>query len=313
MTSPDAADLLPASPATDLARSHIQPSRDIGRLIEIMAALRTPGSGCPWDLEQTFATIAPYTIEEACEVADAIARDDHVDLKEELGDLLLQVVYHARLAEEAGHFAFPDVVEAITRKLIRRHPHVFGDARHLSPEAVKHVWDAIKAQEKEQRARERALAGLREERSSLLDGVPSTLPALMRAGKLSRAAARVGFDWPDVAQVLDKVDEELREVRDALASGDKAATSDEIGDLLFAVANLARHAGIDPEAALAGTNAKFERRFRHVETALAADGLSPQAAGLERMEALWRQAKDLEIQKDLEIPKGSEIEKPGSG
>lgn len=286
MTPPDA-------PMPDRS-STVTPSRDIARLIEIMAALRMPVTGCPWDLEQTFATIAPYTIEEACEVADAIARGDHVDLKEELGDLLLQVVYHARMAEEAGHFAFPDVVEAITAKLIRRHPHVFGGARDLSPDEVKRVWDAIKAQEKAQRARDRAAAGLADETPSLLDGVPSTLPALMRAGKLSRAAARVGFDWPDVEQVLDKVEEELSEVRAALASGDKAAASDEIGDLLFAVANLARHAGIDPEAALAGTNAKFERRFRHVERALAAQGTTPQQAGLDRMEDLWREAKTLE-------------------
>jgi ATP diphosphatase len=299
MTQTDMTGAVAPSPATDFARASMQPSRDIVRLIEIMAALRTPVTGCPWDLEQTFATIAPYTIEEACEVADAIARGDHVDLKEELGDLLLQVVYHARMAEEAGHFAFPDVVEAISAKLIRRHPHVFGDARDLSSDEVKRVWDAIKAQEKAQRARDRAAAGfgaagLGDETPSLLDGVPSTLPALMRAGKLSRAAARVGFDWPDVEQVLDKVEEELSEVRAALASGDKAAASDEIGDLLFAVANLARHAGIDPEAALAGTNAKFERRFRHVERALAAQGSSPQQAGLDRMEDLWREAKALE-------------------
>lgn len=272
----------------------MQPSRDISRLIEIMAALRTPGTGCPWDLEQDFASIAPFTIEEAYEVADAIARDDRVDLREELGDLLLQVVYHAQMAQEEGAFAFPDVVEAITAKLIRRHPHVFGEARHLAPDAVKALWAEIKAQEKAERRAAREAAGLAEPPPSALDGVPLPLPALTRAEKLSRKAARVGFDWPDAASVVAKIREELDETTEALASGDRVALSGEIGDLLFAVANLARHAGIDPEAALAGTNVKFERRFRHVETRLAQAGRTPDGASLEEMEALWVEAKQIE-------------------
>lgn len=272
----------------------MQPSRDISRLIEIMAALRTPGTGCPWDLEQDFASIAPFTIEEAYEVADAIVREDRIDLREELGDLLLQVVYHAQMAQEEGSFAFADVVEAITTKLVRRHPHVFGDARQLAPEAVKALWAEIKAQEKAERRTAREAAGLPEPEPSALDGVPLPLPALTRAEKLSRKAARVGFDWPDAASVVAKIREELDETTEALESGDRAALSGEIGDLLFAVANLARHAGIDPEAALAGTNAKFERRFRHVETQLALAGRTPDQASLDEMEALWVEAKTIE-------------------
>ena len=270
----------------------MQPSRDIARLIEIMAALRTPGTGCPWDLEQTFATIAPYTLEEAYEVADAIARADLPDLKEELGDLLLQVVFHARLAEEEGAFAFPDVVEAITTKLVRRHPHVFGDARDLSPEAVKGMWAEIKAQEKA----ERAAAGLAPEEGGkgTLSGVALPLPALTRALKLQEKASRVGFDWNDARQVLAKIREETEEVSQALDAGGTEAIRDEIGDLLFAVVNLARHADVDPETALRGTNEKFTRRFGHVEMQLAADGRRPNDASLDEMEALWQDAKRLE-------------------
>ncbi|MBB6309691.1 nucleoside triphosphate pyrophosphohydrolase [Xanthobacter tagetidis] len=271
------------------------PSRDIARLIEIMAALRTPGSGCPWDLEQTYATIAPYTVEEAYEVADAIARGDLGDLKEELGDLLLQVVFHARMAEEEGAFAFPDVVEAITAKLVRRHPHVFGDARDLSPEAVKGLWAQIKAEEKREKAARRAAAGLPpEETQGVLDGVPLPLPALTRALKLQEKAGRVGFDWNDARQVLAKIREETDEVSEALDAGGLDAVRDEVGDLLFAVVNLARHAGIDPEAALAGTNDKFTRRFRFLEQALEAQGRTPGAASLDEMEALWQAAKRTE-------------------
>lgn len=269
-------------------------SRDIIRLIEIMAALRTPVSGCLWDLKQTFQSISPFTIEEAYEVADAIERGDLVDLREELGDLLLQVVYHAQMAQEAGAFDFGDVVETITAKLIRRHPHVFGDARHLAPEDVKRVWDAIKQQEKAERREARAAAGLPEPTPSVLDGVPSTMPALTRADKLTRKAAKVGFDWTSTDDVIAKIEEELREVREALSGRDSAAIKDEIGDLLFAVANLARHVGIDPEQALAGTNAKFERRFRHVEGALALQGLTPADASLEQMEQHWLDAKQAE-------------------
>lgn len=268
------------------------PSSDIARLIAIMAALRTPGTGCPWDLEQTFATIAPYTIEEAYEVADAIARGDLIDLRDELGDLLLQVVYHARLAEEQGAFAFPDVVRAITTKLIRRHPHVFGEARSLAPDAVKALWGEIKAAEKAERRAARLAAGLPDEGpTSALDGVPPALPALTRAEKISRKAAAVGFDWPDTQEVLAKVREETQEVETALAEGDRTAIADEIGDLLFAVANLARHAGIDPEAALAAATRKFSRRFAGVEVRLAAEGRGPRDATLAEMEAHWQAAK----------------------
>ncbi|MDI4657826.1 nucleoside triphosphate pyrophosphohydrolase [Xanthobacter autotrophicus] len=268
-------------------------SRDIARLIEIMAALRTPGTGCPWDLEQSFATIAPYTLEEAYEVADAIARADMGDLRDELGDLLLQVVFHARMAEEDGAFDFGGVVEAITAKLIRRHPHVFGTARDLSPAEVKGLWGEIKAQEKRERAQARAAAGLPEEEAhqGALSGVPLPLPALTRALKLQEKASRVGFDWNDARQVLAKIREETQEVAEALEEGGIAAIRDEMGDLLFAVVNLARHAGVDPEAALRGTNDKFTRRFGHVEGRLAADGRQPEQASLDEMEALWQEAK----------------------
>jgi ATP diphosphatase len=270
----------------------MRPSSDIERLLAIMAALRTPGTGCPWDLEQNFATIAPYTIEEAYEVADAIARGDLLDLKDELGDLLLQVVFHARMAQEAGAFDFGDVVESITSKLVRRHPHVFGDARDLSPDAMKALWGEIKQGEKAERRRERGAA--EEPAGGLLDGVRAGLPALARADQLTRMAATVGFDWADAAQVIGKIEEELREVREALESGSRGEIEDEIGDLLFAVANLARHAGVDPESALRGANAKFERRFRAVEQALAAGGRTPAEASLDDMEDLWVKAKTAE-------------------
>ena len=275
----------------------LQPSRDIARLIEIMAALRTPDTGCPWDLEQDFSTIVPYTIEEAYEVADAVARNDMGDLAEELGDLLLQVVFHARMAEEAGSFAFPDVVEAITTKLIRRHPHVFGTARDLSPEAVKRLWGEIKAQEKAERAERRAAEGLAPDTTGrTLDGIPLPLPALTRALKLQEKAGKVGFDWQDARQVLAKIREETEEVSAALETGGTAAIKDEIGDMLFAVVNLARHAGVDPEAALRGTNDKFTRRFTHIEDRLAETGRSPSGASLDEMEALWGEAKQRERQ-----------------
>lgn len=274
----------------------MQPSSDIARLIEIMAALRTPGTGCPWDLEQDFASVAPYTIEEAYEVADAIARGDLLDLKDELGDLLLQVVFHARMAEEDGAFAFPDVVEAITAKLIRRHPHVFGEARDLTPAEVKTLWHRIKLDEKAAKAAARADAGLppKQEDRSVLSGVPSTLPALTRAWKLQTRASSVGFDWNDAKLVLDKIKEEIAEVEEALAGGDKAAMREEVGDLLFAVANLARHLDADPEGALSAANAKFERRFKGIEAALEAEGRTAKDAGLDEMEALWQAVKQAE-------------------
>jgi ATP diphosphatase len=278
---------------SDNASSPPAPSRDIAALIAIMAALRTPGTGCPWDLVQDYGSIAPYTIEEAYEVADAIARGDFSDLRDELGDLLLQVVFHARMAEEEGRFAFPDVVEAITRKLIRRHPHVFGNARDLGPAEVKALWGQIKAQEKEERRAEREAAGLPPEPGAggALAGVPTGLPALTRAMKLQEKASRVGFDWNDARLVLDKIREEIAEVDAALAEGDKAAVADEMGDLLFALANLARHLDVDPEAALRGTNEKFTRRFAYIEQALAARGSTPASATLDAMEALWVEAK----------------------
>src|SRR5580692_1038169 len=264
------------------------PSRDIGRLIEIMAALRTPKTGCPWDLEQDFASIAPYTIEEAYEVADAIARNNLNDLEDELGDLLLQVVFHARMAQEQGAFDFGDVVEAITTKLIRRHPHVFGEGQADNPQAVKGLWEDIKAKEK----REKAASGRPTEEGALA-GVPVALPALTRALKLQAKASRVGFDWNDPRAVLRKIREEADEIEAELDRGeaDTAATAAEVGDLLFAAVNLARHLRADPEAVLRQTNRKFERRFAAIERALAAQGKTPLEATLAEMEALWNEAK----------------------
>jgi ATP diphosphatase len=264
------------------------PSRDIARLIDIMAALRTPGSGCPWDLEQNFATIAPYTIEEAYEVADAIVRGDLDDLRDELGDLLLQVVFHARMAQEQGAFDFGDVVQALTEKLVRRHPHVFGDARGLTPKAVEGLWERIKAQERAQKSPGR---GRREGAAGALAGVPVGLPALTRALKLQAKAGKVGFDWNDPLAVLAKIREEADEIEAELAAGRRAAAAAELGDLLFAMVNLARHLDVDPEATLRATNRKFEQRFAAIERALAARGKTPQAATLEEMEALWNAAK----------------------
>jgi nucleoside triphosphate diphosphatase len=258
------------------------PSRDIGRLLAIMAALRTPKTGCPWDLEQNFATIAPYTLEEAYEVADAIARDDLADLEEELGDLLLQVVFHARMAEELGAFDFGDVVEAITAKLIRRHPHVFGDEGSQTPQAVEGLWERIKAEEKAARGGA--------EKSGALAGVPVGLPALTRALKLQNKASKVGFDWNDPRAVLHKIREEADEIEAAL-DGDASEAAAEVGDLLFAAVNLARHLRTDPEAVLRGTNRKFERRFAAIEQALAASGKAPKDATLAEMDALWDEAK----------------------
>ena len=274
----------------------MNPSSNIGRLLQIMAALRTPVTGCPWDLEQDFASIAPFTLEEAYEVVDAIERGDLADLKDELGDLLLQVVFHARMAEEQGAFAFPDVVEAITRKLLRRHPHVFGDTRNLSPEEVKNLWDEIKREEKAQRRAARDAMGLSAEAGDggFLAGIPTALPALTRAQKLTAKAAKVGFDWPDAVQVIEKIHEELEEVKEASSSGERDRIEDEIGDLLFSVTNLARHFGIDPERALRRTNAKFERRFTSVERALRNQGRSLDEASLDEMEKLWVHAKQAE-------------------
>jgi ATP diphosphatase len=268
------------------------PSRDISRLIEIMAALRTPVTGCPWDLEQTFATIAPYTIEEAYEVADAIDRGDLADLREELGDLLLQVVYHARIAEERQAFAFGDVVEAITAKMIRRHPHVFPDKDGKIAQPVKGTWDRIKAEEKAERAARRP--GEDVSPRSLLSGIKAGQPALVRAMELQKKAATVGFDWNDPRAVLQKIREEADEIEAALDKGDAGELADETGDLLFALVNLARHAKVDPETALRGTNAKFERRFAYIERALAAKGRTLDEASLDEMDELWNEAKQQE-------------------
>ena len=261
--------------------------KTLSDLLVVMAGLRTPGTGCPWDLEQTFATIAPYTIEEAYEVADAIAHDDIAGLKDELGDLLLQVVYHARMAQEQDAFAFDDVVDAITRKMIRRHPHVFGTAEERAAGAAPRFWDRIKAQEKGDEA----------STGSLLDEVPTALPALTRAIKLQSKAAQVGFDWPSLSPVLAKLKEELAELEDAIAKSaagsetSARAIDEEFGDLLFVVANLARHLKLDPEASLRAANQKFVRRFRYIEVRLAADGRTPSDSDLAEMDALWNDAK----------------------
>ncbi|NGN39969.1 nucleoside triphosphate pyrophosphohydrolase [Mesorhizobium sp. CGMCC 1.15528] len=272
----------------------MQPSKDISRLIEIMAALRAPVTGCPWDIEQNFETIAPYTIEEAYEVADAIARSDLDDLRQELGDLLLQVVYHAQMAEEAGEFSFGDVVEAITTKMIRRHPHVFGDDKARSAGMAKGMWEKIKAEEKAEKRNARLARGLDAEDhgSGFLDGIPVAFPALTRALKLQEKAARVGFDWGEAGPILDKIEEEISELREAMDKADEASIKDEFGDVLFALVNFGRHLKIDSEAALSGTNEKFRSRFHHVETALNASGRSLEAASLEEMEELWQQAKN---------------------
>lgn len=249
--------------------------RDIDTLLAIMKALRTPVTGCPWDLEQNFGTIAPYTIEEAYEVADAIAHGSRADLCEELGDLLLQVVYHAQMAAEEGSFDFADVVEAVNRKMVRRHPHVFGDEKARSAKLAKGFWEEIKARER------------KTDRKSALDGIPVALPGLTRALKLQAKAARVGFDWPSVENVYDKIAEEIEEFRAA----PEAKREEEFGDLLFAMANVARHLGLDPEAALRGANAKFERRFGHIENVLAFRGKSAADSDLAEMDAIWDEAK----------------------
>ena len=258
------------------------------RLLGIMAHLRDPDGGCPWDIEQTFATIAPYTIEEAYEVADAIERGDLADLKEELGDLLLQVVYHARMAEEAGAFDFGQVAAAIADKMVRRHPHVFGDDEVKDAAVQTQRWEAIKAEE---RAAKGAKSG---QASSALDGVPMGLPALTRATKLTRRAARVGFDWPTTSEVIAKIGEELAELEAEIAAGDLAKAREEMGDLLFACANLARKLEVEPEDALRATNAKFLRRFAHIEDRLAEQGLTPAQSDLAEMDGLWNEAKRLE-------------------
>jgi len=274
----------------------MQPSRDIRRLLDIMSALREPETGCAWDRQQTYASIAPYTIEEAYEVVDAITRGDPDDLRDELGDLLFQVVFHSRLAEEEEAFDFGDVVEAISAKLIRRHPHVFGERKSASPDEIKAQWQKIKAEEKAARAAAKAVESQETGTSgapaeSLLADVPLALPGLTRAVKLQEKAGRVGFDWNDAALVLDKLREETLEIEAAIAGGSASEISGEIGDLLFTIANLARHLNVDPEAAIRSTNAKFERRFAFIETVLHGAGRTLAEADLTEMEALWQEAK----------------------
>ncbi|MGP4686990.1 nucleoside triphosphate pyrophosphohydrolase [Agrobacterium pusense] len=273
----------------------MEASKDISRLIEIMEALRQPETGCPWDVVQTFETIKPYTIEEAYEVADAIERRDMDDLCDELGDLLLQVVFHARIAEERGEFAFGDVVHAVTSKMIRRHPHVFAASEADTPDSVKLQWDRIKAEEKRERAARRARRGMTEDfKAGFLGGVQRSQPALTEALKLQEQAARVGFDWSDPAPILDKIEEEIAELREALEEGRPEKVSDELGDLIFALVNIGRHVKADPENALRGTNTKFRRRFNHIEKSLGENGETLEEASLERMEDLWQAAKRIE-------------------
>jgi ATP diphosphatase len=273
--------------ASDRPTADSLPREPMARLLAVMAWLRDRQHGCPWDVDQTFRTIAPYTIEEAYEVADAIERNDLPALKEELGDLLLQVVYHAQMAREAGAFSFADVAAAVADKMVDRHPHVFGDARIATAEAQTASWEARKAAERAAR-KDGAV-----EPAGALDGVARALPALLRAEKIQKRAARVGFDWKQTGPVIDKIEEELGELRAELAAGtvDQARLADELGDVLFAVANLARHCKVDPEAALRATNDKFERRFRYIERRLAEAGRKPVDASLEEMEALWQEAK----------------------
>jgi len=264
---------------------------EIADLLAVMARLRDPESGCPWDREQTFATIAPYTIEEAYEVADAIERGDMDALRDELGDLLLQVVYHAQMAAESDRFNFSDVVDAVTAKMIRRHPHVFSDPSRRDEFLRDNLWERIKAEEKAER--NGAVP------ASVLDDVPPALPSLTRAVKLQKRAARVGFDWPELTPVIDKAEEELAELKAALAdsaagTSDATQVAEEFGDLLFVMANIARHLDVDPETALRSANAKFVRRFHSIEDALSREGRKPEDATLEEMDRLWDAAKDAE-------------------
>ncbi len=272
----------------------MKPSRDVSRLVEIMAALRTPVVGCPWDLEQTFRSITPYTIEEVYEVVDAIERNDMDDLREELGDLLLQVVYHAQMACEQQSFDFGDVVETVTTKMIRRHPHVFGDEEARNAGMAKGAWERIKSAEKKERAMRRERAGLpaKQPASGLLDNVPSAMEPVLESLKLQRAAARVGFDWERPADVIAKVREELDEFEHEMDSRDPARMEAELGDLLFAIINLARKSDIDPGNALRACNRKFRSRFAQVETGVADSGKNLETASLELMEQLWNQAKN---------------------
>ena len=276
----------------------MEPSRNISRLLEIMTALRTPKTGCPWDLEQDFKSIIPYTIEEAYEVADAIERNDMEDLRLELGDLLLQSVYHAQMASEAGDFDFGDVVEGITTKMIRRHPHVFGTEdvsaeQYSAAGMAKGTWEKIKAEEKSEQIEARKAKGLppKPVKTSILDDVPNTLPSLAVGVKLQQKASKVGFDWNDPKAVISKIREELDEVEAELKANDKEKLTDEIGDVLFAMVNLARHLEIDPDTALRSTNQKFRKRFSYIEKNLTKSGEKIEDVDLDTMEDLWKRAK----------------------
>jgi ATP diphosphatase len=276
------------------ASNDLAPRRGLADLVAVMAALRAPVTGCPWDLEQSFATIAPFTIEEAYEVADAIERGNRADLKEELGDLLLQVVYHAQLAKEEGAFAIEDVIDGITRKMIRRHPHVFDGEAARSAGAAKGFWEKIKAAEKASNSAEGKSGAADPKLSGVLANVPLAMPALTRAVKLQAKAAKVGFDWPDLTPVFAKLEEEIAELKQALAGShpaDGGAIEEELGDVLFVIANIARHLKVDPELALRGTNAKFVRRFERIEGRLRERGRSPAQSSLAEMDALWKEAK----------------------
>lgn len=272
---------MPIEPPKDLT--------DIHALLEIMRALRNPDGGCPWDLEQDFDSIAPYTLEEAYEVAETIERKDFAGLKDELGDLLFQVVYHGQMAEEAGHFSFQDVVENVCQKMIRRHPHVFGDADIKTAESQTLAWEEVKALERGEKSDGDEMS------SATLDGLPLALPALVRAVKLQKRAARVGFDWPDTSLVLDKLNEEMLELAVEVAKDrDSPEVKEELGDLLFVYANLSRHLDVDPEEALRSANGRFERRFRYIEQTLEDQGKTPADSDLAEMDALWDAAKRLE-------------------
>ena len=284
-----------------------KPEIKIMHLLEIMAQLRDPETGCPWDIEQDFNSILPYTLEEAYEVADAILRDDMVDLVDELGDLLLQVVFHAQMAKEADLFDFSDVVDAISTKMIRRHPHIFGDEEEqskLSPEMVRTQWAAIKAEERAEKHRKKVNAGLIKteaedestpaQQQGYLQSIPLHLPALMRALKISQKVANIGFDWPNIDAVFAKLEEEEYELKEAIENQDQAHIEEELGDLLFVITNLARKCSVDPEMALQRANHKFINRFHKVEQSLAQSSLSLENAGLEDMEAAWKEVKKQE-------------------
>lgn len=272
------------SPPSSLSQKNqrsIDANAAITCLLEIMSALRMPETGCPWDVEQTFETIAPYTVEEAYEVADAIQRKDYTDLKDELGDLLFQVVFHSQMAREAGYFQFEDVARSISDKMIRRHPHVFADAEERNAESQTVAWEDQKALERAEKGKDQ----------SILDDVPMALPALLRASKLTKRAARVGFDWPDANAVFDKLDEELGELKEAISENDPDHVAEELGDLLFVISNLARKLKVDPEDALRSANAKFDRRFRFIEQSLKSQNRTAQEATLDEMEAIWLTSK----------------------